>query len=266
MEPDQPDHIISIRRGLRWVIAVSLVAVVALLIAAVAMKPSDAMRTNTLLTFVGLAVAALLADIHVGAVRRSPRWVMAGVTAIVASQLCYFLWVWTGLATESLLYRLWWLLMVPAVSSAHLLALRAVPACVGMGQRDLIERGTPKCVMALGLTLMGFALYRDVPPQLGRVHLWLTGLLSVAVLVGSFVTWRRWARSKAQPAALSRGARIAWRTDCLAAQVDESWGTTRSGEVVRVVVNTNGFSAQYSFPLFINKRTRTHQRTCTNSP
>ncbi len=215
----EPEQVISIRRGLRWVIAVSLVAVVGLLIAAVAMKPSDAMRTNTLLTFVGFAVAALLADIHVGAVRGSPRCVMAGVTAIVASQLCYFLWVWTGLATESLLYRLWWLSMVPAVSSAHQLALRAVPACVGMGQRDLIERGTPRCVMALGLTLMGFALYREVPPQLGPVHLWLTVLLSVAVLVGSVVTWRRWARSKSQPAAPAqrvraapppRGARIAW--------------------------------------------------------
>ena len=136
----EPDHIISIRRGLRWVIAVSLVAIAGLLIAAVAMKQSDALRTNTLLTFVGLVVAALLADIHVGAARRSPRWVMAGVTAIVASQVCYLLWVWTGLAMESLLYRLWWISMVPSVTSAHMLALRAVPTHGGIGQRDLIER------------------------------------------------------------------------------------------------------------------------------
>ncbi|MCH8881674.1 MAG: hypothetical protein IID34_17550 [Planctomycetes bacterium] len=206
----EPDHIISIRRGLRWVIAVSLVAIAGLLIAAVAMKQSDALRTNTLLTFVGLVVAALLADIHVGAARRSPRWVMAGVTAIVASQVCYLLWVWTGLAMESLLYRLWWISMVPSVTSAHMLALRAVPTHGGTGRGDLIERGTPMCVMALGLILMGFALYTDLPPQLGPVHLWLTVLLAATVFVGSFVTWRRWARLQARPAAMSRGAGIAW--------------------------------------------------------
>ncbi len=65
------------------------------------------------------------------------------------------------------------------------------------------------CVMALGLMLMGFALYTDLPPQLGPVHLWLTVLLAAAVLVGSFVTWRRWARLQARPAAMSRGAGIA---------------------------------------------------------
>jgi len=215
----EPDHIISIRRGLRWVIAVSLVAIVGLLIAAVAIKPFDALRTNTLLMFIGFTVAALLADIHVGAARRSPRWVMAGLTAIVASQVCYLLWVWTGWATESLLYRLWWISLVPGVTSAHILALRAVPAYGEIGQRDLIERGTPMCVIALGLMLLGFALYRDLPPQLGPVHLWLTVLLAAAVLVGSFITWRRWARLKARSAAPAqrvraapppRGARIAW--------------------------------------------------------
>lgn len=206
----EPDHIVSIRRGLRWVVAVSLVAIVGLLIAAVAIKPSSALRTNTLLTFVGLTVAALLADIHAGAVRRSPRWVMAGVTAIVVSQVCYLLWVWTGLAMESLLYRLWWISMIPSVNSAHMLALRAGATQGGTASGDLIERGTPKCVMALGLTLMGFALYADLPPQLAPVHLWLTVLLAAIVFVGSLVTWRRWARLRAQPAAMSRGARIAW--------------------------------------------------------
>lgn len=202
----EPDHVISIRRGLRWVMAVSLVAIVGLLIAVAVMKPSDVLRTNALLTFVGFAVGALLADVHVGAVRRSPRWVMAGVGAVVISQVAYLLWVWTEWATESLLYRLWWISFVPAVASAHVLALRAAAG----RQRDLIERGTPMCVMALGMMLMGFGLYTDLPPQPGPVHQWLTILLAAAVLVGSFVIWRRWARLKAQPAVMSRGARIAW--------------------------------------------------------
>ena len=160
------DPIISIRRYLRWIIAVSLVAIVGLLIAVAVMKPSDALRTNTLLTFVGFAVGALLADVHVGAGRRSPRWVMVGVSAVVISQGSYLLWVWTGWATEKLLYRLWWISLVPAVTSAHILVLRTT----AVGRRDQIERGTPMCVIALGVMLMGFGLYRDLPPRPGPVR------------------------------------------------------------------------------------------------
>ena len=42
----EPDHIISIRRGLRWVIVVSLVALAALLNWAAIAKTSDGVRAQ----------------------------------------------------------------------------------------------------------------------------------------------------------------------------------------------------------------------------
>lgn len=199
-------NIASTSRGLRWVAAVSLVSSVGLLIVAAVLQSSAGARAHILNTFVGLAVGALLADVHIRAIRRSPRWAMTGIGTIAISQLCFHLWVWTNWATEPMLYRLWWVTAIPAVTSAYFLILRAA----AVGRRDLLERGTRLCVMALGLMLMGLALYRNLPPQPGPVHLWLSALLAMGVLSGSVVAWRRWERLRPRPAPRARRVRIGW--------------------------------------------------------
>lgn len=202
----EPDHIISIRRGLKWVIAASSFALAALLIVAAVLQSFGGVRAHILNTFVALLVGALLAFVHMGAIRKSPKWVVAGLVTIAISQVCYLLWVWTGWATEALLYRLWWISMVPAVASTHLLVLRAAAA----GRDGLIEHGTKICVFGLGVLLIAVGLYGHFPPQLGPVHAWLLFLFAAATGVGSVVTWRRRSRLNAQPTETSRGARIAW--------------------------------------------------------
>ena len=202
----ETDRVISIRRGLRWLIAVSLVASAGLLIWAAVAKASDGVRAQFLLTFAGLAVGSLLALIQVGAIHRSPRLVYVGTAAIAASQICYFLLVWSGLTRESLLWRLWWLTMVPSIASTHLMILRAAT----VGRSDLIERGTKICVYILGLLLFGFGLYRHLLHGLLPVHKWLIFLFAGLVLVGSLIIWRQWARGRAKPAPMPRGVRVAW--------------------------------------------------------
>ena len=202
----EPDHMISIRRGLRWVIAVSLVASAALLIVGAVLRSLDGVRAQILLTFVGLLVGALLAVVQVRSISKSPRWVVAGIAAIVISQMCYLLLVWTGWTTQSLLWRVWWIAMVAALTSTHMLAWHAA----AVERRDLIERGTPMCIVALALVVMGFALYRDLPPQPGPIHGWLTVLLAGGALVGSVVGWRRRSQPRPRSAGMSRGAKIAW--------------------------------------------------------
>lgn len=198
--------IASISRGLRLVAAVSLVSSIGLMIVPAVLQSSASARAHILNTLVGLAVGALIADVHVRAIRSSRKWAMTGIGTIVVSQLCFHLWVWTNWATKPMLYRLWWVSAVPAVTSAYFLVLRAA----SVGRRDLLERGTRLCVMVLGLMLMGLALYRNLPPQPSPVHLWLTALLAIGVLFGSVVAWRRWARLRARPAPMARRARIGW--------------------------------------------------------
>lgn len=200
------DRLIFVRKSLRWIVAVSIVAIAGLLISIAVGKSSDSFRTNALLSFLGFTIGGLLATVHVAAADRSPRWALAGLTAIAISQTSYLVWVWTGWATHPLLYRVWWISMIPSVSSAHLLALRAAAA----GRGDPIERMTPVSVIALGVTLIGFAFYRNLPPQPGPVHLWLAVFLAAAVLIGSIVAWRRWASKGGRRTKVSGGAKIAW--------------------------------------------------------
>ena len=96
----EPDHIISIRRSLWWVIRASLVALAVLLIVAAVLKSFDGLRAHILNTFVALLVGALLAFVHMGAIRQSPRWAVAGLVTIAISQVCFLLWAWTGWATH----------------------------------------------------------------------------------------------------------------------------------------------------------------------
>jgi hypothetical protein len=182
------------------------------------MKPVDTANARRLVrrllagslaaSVVLLLMAALLADIHMRVVRRFRVAAIAGILAILFSQGCYLLLVWSGWTTESLLWRLWWISMVASVNSTHVLLLRK--AAVGRG--DWVERGTPICVWLFGVMVMGLAAHRHVPPDPGPIYLWCMAVPGVLALVGSFVAWRRRPRTKAPPTPMSLGAKITWLT------------------------------------------------------
>ncbi len=91
---------------MRWIFFFSLLGVVALVVSG-QLGSSHPLRTKFLLCLLGLAVAAPLLAYQFGVPRRFPWLILAGVLAIVISQACYQLLVWTGWQSQSLLWRLW---------------------------------------------------------------------------------------------------------------------------------------------------------------
>ncbi len=200
----KPVDTATARLLVRRLLVGSLAASVVLLVVAALLRSFGEVRGSVLLACVGLAVGALLADIHIGVVRRFRVAAIAGIFAIVFSQGCYLLLIWSGWTTESLLWRLWWISMVASVNSTHVLLLRK--AAVGRG--DWIERGTPISIWFFGVMVMGLAAHRHVPPDPGPIYLWCIAFPGVLALVGSVVAWRRRPRAKAPPGRMSLRVKI----------------------------------------------------------
>lgn len=202
----KPNNVITIRHILKCVIMVSLMAAVGLLVVAIADGSLGSLRRQVLLTFVGLIVGSLLAIIFIEVIHHSPGRSLAGLVAIAASQTAFLLWVWTRLATNPLLYRLWWFTMVPAVTFAFTSVLRAATA----NRNGRIERGTRISVFSLGVALTAIALYKHLPPDPFLIHQWLIALLATLSLVGSLHTWYSWAKSRRQSVATHHRAIKPW--------------------------------------------------------
>jgi len=78
-------------------------------------RPFGQVGGQTLLTLAGLAVGAGLANLQVR-LGRVNALLLAGLATIVLSQTAYLLLVWTGWKSETLLWRLWLVTMVPSVT------------------------------------------------------------------------------------------------------------------------------------------------------
>ena len=106
----------------RRVIVAALVGTVLLFVAAAFLAVSHTL-TKVLLTAVGVLIGALLANVQISSSRRLAKTLVLGIAAILVSQTSFILLVWTGWKTQSLLWRLWWVSMVPSVYATHLLLL-----------------------------------------------------------------------------------------------------------------------------------------------
>jgi hypothetical protein len=201
----QPEQVDRITRRLRWVLTIAIILSAGLLISAATLQSFGGLRLKVLLSLLGLVVGAFLAVIQVDALQKYRGWAKGGIIALAVSQVCYHLMIWAGWTTESLIWRTWWISFVVAVTSAYVLVLKAA----AVGRRDLFERGTPVCAMALGLLLIGLALFRGFPHTPGPFYQAIIALFVAGSLVGSFVIWRRRVRER-PPVPISRGGRVAW--------------------------------------------------------
>ena len=119
------NRLTTIRRVVRGVLIAALAASAAVLVAMAVLEAENRNVALTFLALLGLAVGAALTDAHLGVLRRSVWWAAAGLALIAISQVAYHLWVWTGLATRPMLYRIWWMSAVPSFTSTYLILLRA---------------------------------------------------------------------------------------------------------------------------------------------
>ena len=195
-----PQTLAPVRWYLRWGIAISALLVGALLLSIAWFDFPGRMRL--ILTLVGLIVGGGLADIQLGALTVRRRWIITGLAAIVFSQACYLILVWTGWGVRNpLTWRAWWLTMCASVTLTHVLILHRAAA----GRNDWIERGTPWCALVTACFVGGLGLHPELPSHPHWVYWVLLSIPAGAVTLGSIVAWARWqARRATEPPKLTR--------------------------------------------------------------
>lgn len=192
------------RRVARWVAAASLGGAASLVLLAIALGSFDRLSAYVLLTFLGLAFGAFAFDLQLGALPAFPAAAVTSMGALLASQVCYHLLVWTSWKGEPITWRLWWISAAACMTSVHVLALRASPQAKG----DWVERGTALCAGVSGLLLMSLSLRKEAPPEPGAWFAWALALPAAGSIAGSVVVWRR-RRPKAAPAPVPRALKAA---------------------------------------------------------
>lgn len=194
----------AVRNALRDIWIAALGVLTTFLIVGVVLRSIDALPGRLVLTCIGITTGAFLADLVLGALRRTPLAAMGALVPLVASQICYYLLVWaTDFRADSPMWRCWWMSMVASVTSAHILALRNTIA----PKDDWIERSTPKVALLTGLWLMTFGLRQELPPTPAGFEWWGLGSLSAGSILGTLVVWRRRVKASGPSSPMARWAR-----------------------------------------------------------
>jgi len=173
------DRVALSRVGARGALALTGLVALTLLAISAAEGSFGRLRGQVLLTFVGLAVGALLAFIQLKTVRRLRVTLMVALAAIAASQAAFLLLVWTGWRTTHWLWRAWWVSMVPSVCLSHVLLLQAA----GRGRRGRLEKVTIGFALIAGAMFLVLGLRTDLLADVPPVYLWI-GLVPVAAAAG----------------------------------------------------------------------------------
>lgn len=193
------------QRSLRVILVAAILASGVLLVSSATLQSLGAVRLRVLLSLVGVGVGAFVALILLRAAPRYRRWALGGALALIISQACYHLVVWSVWTTESELWRVWWISFILAGASAVVLVLESV----SLGRRDAVAHWTPRCVLALGALLIGLALFPEFPHLPGPLYQLGLGLMTAGSVVGSVSLWRRRMRETSRPP-MPAGAKIAW--------------------------------------------------------
>ena len=144
-------------------------------------------RWQTLLSAVGLAVGAWLAGIQARGAGRFRKTAWASLVAIVLAQLCYLVLVWTTFKQHPFIWRVWWLTMVAAVTSTHIVWLRLTAA----PDRRKLMRTTIGFALVAAALWAGLALREPLLDDVGDAYLLAMVLFAAASGVGSLVLWLR---------------------------------------------------------------------------
>ena len=94
------------RRALRWILGLSLGLSAGLLVLAAILGSFGDTRLPIIFSLLGFAVGAFLALVDLNAFRRLPTAVITALAALICSQVCYHILVWTPGRTEPLVWRL----------------------------------------------------------------------------------------------------------------------------------------------------------------
>ena len=180
-----------------WVCGVSAVAATALLVAWAARRQLGQVGGQVLLTLLGLAVGAGLANLQVR-LGRMKKLMLAGLATIVLSQSAYLLLVWTGWKSQTLLWRLWWVTLVPAVNLTHILLLRQARWIRrqqgGRAWLEWIERATLVLAVLTGILVLVLGLRRELLADPHPLHVWAVVAIWTGTILGTGISvcWYLW--------------------------------------------------------------------------
>ncbi|MCP4688168.1 MAG: hypothetical protein GY859_08965 [Desulfobacterales bacterium] len=177
-----------LQRVLMIVLAASLTGGAILLAAAAAWSAFGGLLARMALTCIGAAAGALLMSAQAGALGKRSKMVAAGFAAIALSQISFLILVWTGWRVHSVLWRIWWVTMVPSVFVTHLLILRSR----FKGRWKFFEWSTAISVFLAGMSILLLGLRQDFFADPGPLLMWIAGAPSAWAVIGSFYLYFRW--------------------------------------------------------------------------
>jgi hypothetical protein len=177
-----------------------LTAAGGVLLAAVLTGGLGRLSWKLLLTCIGLAVGALLMAIQIGALPGRSNMAVFGAVVIVISQVCFFLLVWTMWKQYSLLWRLWWVSLVPSVFVTHMLLLRSA----ALEHRGRVEQVTIWCVSAAGILLLLLVFRYDFFAPLHPVYIGILAVPALGTIAGTAYVTFRWVLGKVGADQLSK--------------------------------------------------------------
>lgn len=161
-------------------------------------------RWQIVLTLVGLAIGGWLAGLQAKGASRYPWVATISVATIILSQACYLVLVWTSWKTHPLIWRIWWLSMIAACHSTHIIWLRmAAPP-----DRRALVRATVTCALLTSLLLAAMGLRRHLLADVAPLHIWTTIVLAGLATLGSLALWLRGLRLSA--GRVPRTVKIGW--------------------------------------------------------
>ena len=196
-------NLVAARRLLRIVLVLSIAAAAGLTIVSAALVSFGYVRGQFLLTFIGLIVGAIIGDIALGGSARFPWNARICLGSLVTSQLFYYVLIWTIGKEVTFPWRLWWISMVAAVTSVHLLGLRLAP-------QDRLARVTLVCAGISGTLLASLALRPDMMADVSPLFLWMWIPPAAGSVLGSILIWSRAKKKAPDPRPMPRWAKACW--------------------------------------------------------
>lgn len=193
---------------LKPVMWASLAGAVVMLVIATVTGSLGVVRAQVLLTFVALLCGSLLMQVQLGARARAAAGfsvlLSIGVAVILVSQVSFLTLVWTNWKTSTLVWRIWWISMVPSVFVTHMILLQhaATP------RSGLLGHLTSFFALWAGLMILWLGLRADMFAEVSWIYLWIGAVPAAGTVGGSvYLAIRRVLRS--QPGAISRRAGVA---------------------------------------------------------
>jgi hypothetical protein len=190
--PNRSDGVLA--RLMRRVTLASLAGAGVMLAVAAAMRSLGGVRAQVLLTLGCLFFGSLLAGVQLRARPRMPTATLSmllgvGVTLVFVSQASFLCLVWTRWTAWRLVWRVWWVSMVPSVFVTHLLLLRAAAA----GRRhDAVERAGAVCIAWAGAMILWLGLREDLFARVPAAYLWVGAAPAAGTVFCSLYVAVRW--------------------------------------------------------------------------